>query len=64
MIVKILFQNQTEQIFRGLMTVRYNPERGALIITRATDPNMISCPEIYKVPVSDIKAISAVVEER
>lgn len=64
MTVRILLDTSEEKAFYGVSNMRYNPSRGVLIIDRYTDPNLISCPEIFKVPISHIVAISAHVEER
>lgn len=48
----------------GAHHVRYNVQRGMLVLHRFAEEGKISCPLIYKVPAAEVLSITSEVEER
>ena len=64
MILRIERKDGTKTVFSGILTWRYNPARGALVVHKRTEPDKISCPQIYKLPVETLQALTAEPDEQ
>ena len=64
MIVKILFNDGQIATFHGILHWRYNPVRSILILQRFPGPDKLACPEVKKIPVDSILAMSATDSEK
>lgn len=61
--IKVYTSDGGRKDFRHILTWRYNPQRGVLIIHRRVNEDKLACPQIYKLPISEVLSITAEPEE-
>ena len=62
--VHLQLKDGTSKTFSDVDHARYNPQRGMLVIRHYAAPDMLACPQIYKVNVESVQAITLDIEER
>lgn len=63
MVIRIQKTDGKTVTLTGAHHIRYNVQRSMLVLHRFQEDGKISCPLIYKVPLSEVLAITAEVEE-
>ena len=60
----IELRDGTHKNFTDIAHARYNPQRGILIVRHYDAPDTLACPQIYKINVESVQAITLDIEER